>query len=127
MMRLEEEIKKILKRFRDTKCGGKGKIAAQFLGVTEPTFSRWVNDGSIPKIQTLIVPFERLNARIVTSEDDDDLRARLAEKERENLALRLRAESAERENALLVKLLGQAEEIRALEGPRPGAAHLPEE
>jgi transcriptional regulator with XRE-family HTH domain len=71
-MSLEKEVKQLFKHFRDAQFGGKNSLAAEFLGVTEPTFSRWVNGVHIPKIETLIIPFERLNARIVIGDSAEN-------------------------------------------------------
>ncbi len=69
-MSLEKEIKQLLERYRDTQCGGKANKAAESLGVTPATFSRWVTGTSLPKVESLIEPFERLNARIIIGQPE---------------------------------------------------------
>ncbi|MDR2488748.1 MAG: hypothetical protein LBD42_04575 [Desulfovibrio sp.] len=71
-MSLEKEIIQLLERFRDTQCGGKANRAAEYLGVTAATFSRWVTGTHLPKIESLIMPFERLNARIIIGDSTEN-------------------------------------------------------
>lgn len=71
-MSLEREIIQLLERFRDTQCGGKANRAADNLGITAATFSRWVTGTHLPKIESLIVPFNRLNARIITGDSAEE-------------------------------------------------------
>lgn len=80
-MSLEKDIIQLLERFRDTQCAGKAYKAAEHLGVPPATFSRWITGTNLPKVESLILPFERLNARIVLgeSEDNEDLKKQVEE------------------------------------------------
>ncbi len=64
-MDIRNDLIQMLTNYRDECCGGNADRAAASLGVSAPTFSRWINGVHIPKMETLIPVFEQLGARIV--------------------------------------------------------------
>ena len=63
-MSIRDDVIRILVEFRDKQHGGHAEKAAAALGVSAPTFSRWVNGVHIPKLETLLPVFEQLRAKI---------------------------------------------------------------
>lgn len=99
-MNIIEDIIRALEEFRDQQCQGKASKAAKSLGISEPTFSRWLSGQHRPKLETLLPAIEQLGARIyipgtLMSGVDidtanllkkvDKLEADLAESERERI------------------------------------------
>lgn len=61
---MKEDIILILKEYRDRVHNGNSDQAAKALGVNPPTFWRWINGKNTPKVETLSLAFDRLEARI---------------------------------------------------------------
>lgn len=64
---LDNEIKKILEEYCNKVHGGSQEKASQALGISKPTFWRWINLKARPKIETLIPVFEALDLTIVST------------------------------------------------------------
>ena len=64
-MSLEQDIIRILAEYTDTLFGGNKDRAARSLGVQPPTFWRWLNGKNIPKMESLVQPFNILKAKIL--------------------------------------------------------------
>lgn len=103
-MSLEREIIQLLESFRDIYCGGKAKKAAEYLGVPPSTFSRWITGANLPKVETLIIPFERMNARIIVTGNSG-----------ENEILERKCHELEMEIECLQKILETKEELIQLQ------------
>lgn len=96
-MSLEQDIIRILAEYTDSLFGGNKDRAARSLGVQPPTFWRWLKGKNIPKIESLVQPFNILKARIVLPTDapsllgqSEDIYKRNLELEKENLELKSR-------------------------------------
>lgn len=63
-MNIHQDIIKALERFRDKTHNGHAEKAANALGITPPTLSRWLSGKHIPKLESLLPAFEALNARL---------------------------------------------------------------
>ena len=68
-MSLEQDIIRILAEYTDTLFGGNKDRAARSLGVQPPTFWRWLNGKNIPKMESLVQPFNILKAKILLPSD----------------------------------------------------------
>lgn len=64
-MTIQTDLIRLLEEYRDKIHGGNAERAANALGVTPPTLSRWLNGVHIPRVETLIPVFDKLQARIV--------------------------------------------------------------
>ncbi|WP_279141232.1 hypothetical protein [Bilophila wadsworthia] len=119
-MSLEQDIIRILAEYTDTLFGGNKDRAARSLGVQPPTFWRWLNGKNIPKIESLVQPFNILKAKIVLPSDVStetnqlqDIYKRNLELEKENIELKAQVEEL---NAYRIKWEGHLESLRAQSG-----------
>ena len=116
-MSLEQDIIRILAEYTDSLFGGNKDRAARSLGVQPPTFWRWLKGKNIPKIESLVQPFNILKARIVLPTDapsllgqSEDIYKRNLELEKENLELKSRIAEL---NEYRIKWEGHLETVRA--------------
>lgn len=119
-MSLEQDIIRILAEYTDTLFGGNKDRAARSLGVQPPTFWRWLNGKNIPKIESLVQPFNILKAKIVLPSDVStetnqlqDIYKRNLELEKKNIELKAQVEEL---NAYRIKWEGHLESLRAQSG-----------
>lgn len=119
-MSLEQDIIRILAEYTDTLFGGNKDRAARSLGVQPPTFWRWLNGKNIPKMESLVQPFNILKAKILLPSDVStetnqlqDIYKRNLELEKENIELKAQVEEL---NAYRIKWEGHLESLRAQSG-----------
>lgn len=119
-MSLEQDIIRILTEYTDTLFGGNKDRAARSLGVQPPTFWRWLKGKNIPKLESLIQPFNILKAKIILPSDASpethqlqDIYKRNLELEKENIELK---EKVEELKAYKIKWEGHIESLRAQSG-----------
>lgn len=119
-MSLEQDIIRILAEYTDTLFGGNKDRAARSLGVQPPTFWRWLNGKNIPKIESLVQPFNILKAKIVLPSDVStetnqlqDIYKQNLELEKENIELKAQVEELK---AYKIKWEGHLESLRAQSG-----------
>ena len=98
-MSLEQDIIRILAEYTDTLFGGNKDRAARSLGVQPPTFWRWLNGKNIPKMESLVQPFNILKAKLLRPSDVStetnqlqDIYKRNLELEKENIELKAQVE-----------------------------------
>ena len=122
-MSLEQDIIRILTEYTNTVFDGNKDRAAKSLGVQAPTFWRWLKGKHIPKIESLIQPFNILNARIFLPGDLPDidqtqkeLLRRISELEKENSILKIKNEKL---NEYRIKWEGYIESIQAKNSTYP--------
>ena len=96
-MSLEQDIIRILAEYTDTLFGGNKDRAARSLGVQPPTFWRWLNGKNIPKMESLVQPFNILKAKILLPSDVSTETNQLQDIYKRNLEL-------EKENKLIPQL-----------------------
>ena len=116
-MSLEQDIIRILAEYTDTLFGGNKDRAARSLGVQPPTFWRWLNGKNIPKMESLVQPFNILKAKILLPSDVStetnqlqDIYQRNLELEKENIELKAQVEELK---AYRIKWEGHLETVRA--------------
>ncbi|MBS5455596.1 MAG: hypothetical protein KHX83_09110 [Bilophila sp.] len=119
-MSLEQDIIRILAEYTDTLFGGNKDRAARSLGVQPPTFWRWLNGKNIPKMESLVQPFNILKAKILLPSDVStetnqlqDIYKRNLELEKENIELKTQVEELK---AYRIKWEGHLESLRAQSG-----------
>ena len=119
-MSLEQDIIRILAEYTDTLFGGNKDRAARSLGVQPPTFWRWLNGKNIPKMESLVQPFNILKAKILLPSDVStetnqlqDIYKRNLELEKENIELKAQVEGLK---AYRIKWEGHLESLRAQSG-----------
>ena len=119
-MSLEQDIIRILAEYTDTLFGGNKDRAARSLGVQPPTFWRWLNGKNIPKMESLVQPFNILKAKILLPSDVStetnqlqDIYQRNLELEKENIELKAQVEELK---AYRIKWEGHLETVRAQSG-----------
>ena len=119
-MSLEQDIIRILAEYTDTLFGGNKDRAARSLGVQPPTFWRWLNGKNIPKMESLVQPFNILKAKILLPSDVStetnqlqDIYKRNLELEKENIELKAQVEDLK---AYRIKWEGHLESLRAQSG-----------
>ena len=119
-MSLEQDIIRILAEYTDTLFGGNKDWAARSLGVQPPTFWRWLNGKNIPKMESLVQPFNILKAKILLPSDVStetnqlqDIYKRNLELEKENIELKAQVEELK---AYRIKWEGHLESLRAQSG-----------
>ena len=119
-MSLEQDIIRILAEYTDTLFGGNKDRAARSLGVQPPTFWRWLNGKNIPKMESLVQPFNILKAKILLPSDVStetnqiqDIYKRNLELEKENIELKAQVEELK---AYRIKWEGHLESLRAQSG-----------
>ena len=119
-MSLEQDIIRILAEYTDTLFGGNKDRAARSLGVQPPTFWRWLNGKNIPKMESLVQPFNILKAKILLPSDVStetnqlqDIYQRNLELEKENIELKAQVEELK---AYRIKWEGPLETVRAQSG-----------
>ena len=119
-MSLEQDIIRILAEYTDTLFGGNKDRAARSLGVQPPTFWRWLNGKNIPKMESLVQPFNILKAKILLPSDVStetnqlqDIYKRDLELEKENIELKAQVEELK---AYRIKWEGHLESLRAQSG-----------
>ena len=119
-MSLEQDIIRILAEYTDTLVGGNKDRAARSLGVQPPTFWRWLNGKNIPKMESLVQPFNILKAKILLPSDVStetnqlqDIYQRNLELEKENIELKAQVEELK---AYRIKWEGHLETVRAQSG-----------
>ena len=119
-MSLEQDIIRILAEYTDTLFGGNTDRAARSLGVQPPTFWRWLNGKNIPKMESLVQPFNILKAKILLPSDVStetnqlqDIYKRNLELEKENIELKAQVEELK---AYRIKWEGHLESLRAQSG-----------
>ena len=119
-MSLEQDIIRILAEYTDTLFGGNKDRAARSLGVQPPTFWRWLNGKNIPKMESLVQPFNILKAKILLPSDVStetnqlqDIYKRNLELEKENIELKAQVEELK---AYRIKWEGHLESVRAQSG-----------
>ena len=119
-MSLEQDIVRILAEYTDTLFGGNKDRAARSLGVQPPTFWRWLNGKNIPKMESLVQPFNILKAKILLPSDVStetnqlqDIYKRNLELEKENIELKAQVEELK---AYRIKWEGHLESLRAQSG-----------
>ena len=119
-MSLEQDIIRILAEYTDTLFGGNKDRAARSLGVQPPTFWRWLNGKNIPKMESLVQPFNILKAKILLPSDVStetnqlqDIYKRSLELEKENIELKAQVEELK---AYRIKWEGHLESLRAQSG-----------
>ena len=119
-MSLEQDIIRILAEYTDTLFGGNKDRAARSLGVQPPTFWRWLNGTNIPKMESLVQPFNILKAKILLPSDVStetnqlqDIYKRNLELEKENIELKAQVEELK---AYRIKWEGHLESLRAQSG-----------
>ena len=119
-MSLEQDIIRILAEYTDTLFGGNKDRAARSLGVQPPTFWRWLNGKNIPKMESLVQPFNILKAKILLPSDVStetnqlqDIYKRNLELEKENIELKAQVEELK---AYRIKWEGHLESHRAQSG-----------
>ncbi len=119
-MSLEQDIIRILAEYTDTLFGGNKDRAARSLGVQPPTFWRWLNGKNIPKMESLVQPFNILKAKIVLPSDAStetnqfhDIYQRNLKLEKENIELKAQVEELK---AYKIKWEGHLETVRAQSG-----------
>lgn len=119
-MSLEQDIIRILAEYTDTLFGGNKNRAARSLGVQPPTFWRWLNGKNIPKMESLVQPFNILKAKILLPSDVStetnqlqDIYKRNLELEKENIELKAQVEELK---AYRIKWEGHLESLRAQSG-----------
>ena len=119
-MSLEQDIIRILAEYTDTLFGGNKDRAARSLGVQPPTFWRWLNGKNIPKMESLVQPFNILKAKILLPSDVStetnqlqDISQRNLELEKENIELKAQVEELK---AYRIKWEGHLETVRAQSG-----------
>ena len=119
-MSLEQDIIRILAEYTDTLFGGNKDRAARPLGVQPPTFWRWLNGKNIPKMESLVQPFNILKAKILLPSDVStetnqlqDIYKRNLELEKENIELKTQVEELK---AYRIKWEGHLESLRAQSG-----------
>ena len=119
-MSLEQDIIRILAEYTDTLFGGNKDRAARSLGVQPPTFWRWLNGKNIPKLESLVQPFNILKAKILLPSDVStetnqlqDIYKRNLELEKENIELKAQVEELK---AYRIKWEGHLESLRAQSG-----------
>ena len=119
-MSLEQDIIRILAEYTDTLFGGNKDPAARSLGVQPPTFWRWLNGKNIPKMESLVQPFNILKAKILLPSDVStetnqlqDIYKRNLELEKENIELKAQVEELK---AYRIKWEGHLESLRAQSG-----------
>ena len=119
-MSLEQDIIRILAEYTDTLFGGNKDRAARSLGVQPPTFWRWLNGKNIPKMESLVQPFNILKAKILLPSDVStetnqlqDIYQRNLELEKENIELKAQVEELK---AYRIKWEGHLESLRAQSG-----------
>ena len=119
-MSLEQDIIRILAEYTDTLFGGNKDRAARSLGVQPPTFWRWLNGKNIPKMESLVQPFNILKAKILLPSDVStetnqlqDIYTRNLELEKENIELKTQVEELK---AYRIKWEGHLESLRAQSG-----------
>ena len=119
-MSLEQDIIRILTEYTDTLFGGNKDRAARSLGVQPPTFWRWLNGKNIPKMESLVQPFNILKAKILLPSDVStetnqlqDIYKRNLELEKENIELKAQVEELK---AYRIKWEGHLESLRAQSG-----------
>ena len=119
-MSLEQDIIRILAEYTDTLFGGNKDRAARSLGVQPPTFWRWLNGKNIPKMESLVQPFNILKAKILLPSDVStetnqlqDIYNRNLELEKENIELKAQVEELK---AYRIKWEGHLESLRAQSG-----------
>ena len=119
-MSLEQDIIRILAEYTDTLFGGNKDRAARSLGVQPPTLWRWLNGKNIPKMESLVQPFNILKAKILLPSDVStetnqlqDIYKRNLELEKENIELKAQVEELK---AYRIKWEGHLESLRAQSG-----------
>ena len=119
-MSLEQDIIRILAEYTDTLFGGNKDRAARSLGVQPPTFWRWLNGKNIPKMESLVQPYNILKAKILLPSDVStetnqlqDIYKRNLELEKENIELKAQVEELK---AYRIKWEGHLESLRAQSG-----------
>ena len=119
-MSLEQDIIRILAEYTDTLFSGNKDRAARSLGVQPPTFWRWLNGKNIPKMESLVQPFNILKAKIILPSDTStetnqlqDIYQRNLELEKENIELKVQVEELK---AYKIKWEGHLETVRAQSG-----------
>lgn len=119
-MSLEQDIIRILAEYTDTLFGVNKDRAARSLGVQPPTFWRWLNGKNIPKMESLVQPFNILKAKILLPSDVStetnqlqDIYKRNLELEKENIELKAQVEELK---AYRIKWEGHLESLRAQSG-----------
>ena len=119
-MSLEQDIIRSLAEYTDTLFGGNKDRAARSLGVQPPTFWRWLNGKNIPKMESLVQPFNILKAKILLPSDVStetnqlqDIYKRNLELEKENIELKAQVEELK---AYRIKWEGHLESLRAQSG-----------
>ena len=119
-MSLEQDIIRILAEYTDTLFGGNKDRAARSLGVQPPTFWRWLNGKNIPKMESLVQPFNILKAKILLPSDVStetnqlqDIYKRNLELEKENIELKAQVEELK---AYRINWEGHLESLRAQSG-----------
>lgn len=119
-MSLEQDIIRILAEYTDTLFGGNKDRAARSLGVQPPTFWRWLNGKNIPKMESLVQPFNILKAKILLPSDVStetnqlqDIYKRNLELEKENIELKTQVEELK---DYRIKWEGHLESLRAQSG-----------
>ncbi len=63
-MGFKDDAIRILIEYRDKVHGGNYSAAANALGIQPPTFWRWLNGGQLPRLTSLSIAFDALNARV---------------------------------------------------------------
>ena len=119
-MSLEQDIIRILAEYTETLFSGNKDRAARSLGVQPPTFWRWLNGKNIPKMESLIQPFNILKAKVILPSDApaeatqfQEIYQRNLELEKENIELKARIEELK---AYEIKWEGHLETVRAQSG-----------
>ena len=63
-MGFKDDAIRILTEYRDKVHGGNYSAAANALGIQPPTFWRWLNGGQLPRLTSLSLAFDALNAKV---------------------------------------------------------------